>query len=95
MIYQDINAIITNINKDFSAAEAHGLAAGILCVNNQAETGFWLQEIQQDEGEFSGHDLSDLENLFEDTRDELMSDEFSFEPLLPMTQSPLTNKLKP
>ena len=83
MHYQDINVIFTKTNGEVSAAESHGMATGILCVNGHAETEFWLQEIQQDGDEFSTDDRVTLENLFEDTRSLLVSDEFTFEPLLP------------
>jgi uncharacterized protein len=83
MHYQDINAIFTKANGDVSAAESHGMATGILCINGRAEIEFWLREIQQDGDEFNADDQIALENLFEDTRGLLVSDEFTFEPLLP------------
>ena len=94
MIYQDINAIIVKANSDFSAAESHGMAVGMLCVNSRAETGFWLQEMQQDGVEFSADDLTTLENLFEDTRTLLISDEFTFEPLLPDDSAPFDEQVE-
>ncbi len=93
MIYQDINAIFAAADGDLSAAESHGIATGILCVNGNTESGSWLQEIQQDSGEFSADDLVILENLFEDTRNLLISDEFTFQPLLPDELAPLGEQI--
>lgn len=83
MLYQDINAIVAKTDGGFSAAESHGMAAGMLCVNRSTEIEFWLGEIRQDAGEFNIDDRIMLEELFEDTRNLLASDEFTFELLLP------------
>ena len=48
MHYQDINTIVTKHDAELSAAEAHGMAAGMLCVNGHTEIGFWLRELLKD-----------------------------------------------
>lgn len=83
MIYQDINAIFTKADGGFSAAEAHGMATGILCVNVDADAKFWLQEIQEDSDGFNHNDLATMENLFEELRNTLLNETFIFQPLLP------------
>lgn len=94
MHYQDINVIFTKTNGDISAAESHGMAAGMLCVNDRTETEFWLREIEQDEVEFNADDRATLENLFKDTRNLLTSDEFTFEPLLPDEIAPINEQVE-
>ena len=94
MLYRDINAIITNIDADLSAAESHGMAAGMLCVNDRTEPGFWLRELVQDAGEFNDEDKSILQGLFEETKCLLASDEFAFELLLPDEETPLSEQVE-
>jgi uncharacterized protein len=88
MFYQDINAIVAKTDGGSSAAESHGMAVGMLCVNAHTEIEYWLGEIQQGAVEFNTDDRAILESLFEDTRGLLASDEFTFEPLLPDEQAP-------
>jgi uncharacterized protein len=92
MYYQDIDTIVANNDAELSAAEAHGMATGMLCVNDRTELRFWLQELLKDADEISDEDRSILENLFEDTRNLLASDEFAFELLLPGDDFPLNEQ---
>jgi hypothetical protein len=92
--YQDINTIVANNDAELSAAEAHGMAAGMLCVNDRTELRFWLQELLKDTDEISDEGRSILENLFEDTRNLLASDEFAFELLLPDDDFPLGEQVE-
>jgi uncharacterized protein len=94
MIYQDINAIFEKSDGDFSAAESHGIATGILCVSSNADSEFWLQELQQDSGGFNADDLVILEELFEETRNLLINDEFTFQPLLPSEFTPIDEQVE-
>jgi uncharacterized protein len=64
MFFQDINTIITKIDATLSAAESHGMAVGMLCVNNRTEPGFWLGELLQEGGGFNVEDEAILEALF-------------------------------
>jgi uncharacterized protein len=94
MFYQDINTIIIKINADLSAAESHGMAAGMLCANDRTEPGFWLQELLQETGGVNDEDRFVLEELFEETRLMLASDEFTFELLLPDETTSLNEQLE-
>lgn len=94
MLYQDINTIITAIDPDLSAAEAHGLATAMLCVNETTKPSFWLQELfQQDQGALNIDNKFILEDLFKEVRQDLASDEYTFELLLPNDESPLSEQL--
>ncbi len=83
MLYQDINTIVVKTNSELSAAEAQGMAAGMLCVKSGTQTEFWLQEILQDDHKATEDDIALLANLFAETRSLLCSDEFEFDLLLP------------
>ena len=94
MFFQGLNTIIAKIDSDLSAAEAHGMAAGMLCVNGRTEPDFWLRELFQGVAEFNNDDRATLQGLFEDTRRLLASDEFIFELLLPDEDEPLSEQLE-
>ena len=94
MFYQDINTIITKIDATLSAAESHGMAVGMLCVNNRTEPGFWLGELLQQGGGFNIEDEAILENLFGETRSLLASDEFTFDLLLPGEDARLSEQVE-
>jgi uncharacterized protein len=93
MLYQDINAIIAKNDAELSVAESHGMAAGMLCANNRIEPEFWLREIMQDIDVISIEDKTVLMDLFQQTKDLLCNDEFSFALLLPAENFPLYDQI--
>lgn len=83
MVYTTINQLLLQSNIEFSAAEAHGLASGMLCANRQTKSEYWLAELFQD-GVSSTQQNSDfLIKFFNITRSTLEQDDFSFNLLLP------------
>lgn len=94
MQYQDIDTIVAKNDAKLSAAEAHGMAAGMLCANDRTELRFWLQELLKDADDINDEDRSILEELFEDTRNLLAGDEFVFELLLPDDDFPLNEQVE-
>jgi len=94
MLYQDIDLITCQFNNPLSASESHGMATGMLCVNVHTQSDFWLREILQDNDEINQTDRKLLEQLFEDTRSKLDSDEFTFTLLLPDEDMPLHERLE-
>lgn len=94
MSYQNINSIVADIDIDLSAAQSHGMAAGMLCVNDRTKPGYWLQELTQDADAIDEDDKNALVSLFEETRRLLASDDFSFELLLPGEDTALNGQLE-
>lgn len=94
MLYQDINTLVEKNDAELSAAEAHGMATGMLCVNNRTEIEFWLRELLKDADAVNTDDRTILGNLFEKTKNLLVSDEFAFELLLPDEDSPLSEQVE-
>ena len=92
MAYNVCNAIIVQSDADLSAAEAHGMATGMLCVNEQAESVVWLAELLQNSGSVIDADKNVLVRLFEETRRLLSSDEFEFDLFLPDDDSLLSER---
>jgi uncharacterized protein YecA (UPF0149 family) len=60
MSYQLIDEIFENYDSTITAAEAHGIAAAMLCVDNRADAGQWLAEMFADEIELSATDRQSL-----------------------------------
>ncbi|NOS88428.1 MAG: UPF0149 family protein [Methylococcaceae bacterium] len=89
MAYNACDAIIVQTNADLSAAEAHGMATGMLCVNGQADSGTWLAELFANADAAAQANNGLLVRLFDETQRLLGSDEFEFDLLLPDDDEPL------
>jgi uncharacterized protein len=94
MAYNACNAIIEQIDAEFSAAEAHGMATGMLCVNEQTEGTFWLAELLHDSSSVIDENKNMLVRLFEETRRLLASDEFEFDLFLPEDDASLIEQVE-
>ena len=94
MAYSACNAIFLRCDTDLSAAEAHGLATGMLCVSDQTESTYWLTELLQNATQTSSNDEDILIRLFEETRRLLASDEFDFDLFLPEDDVILTDRVE-
>ena len=94
MAYKTCNAIIVQCDTDLSAAEAHGMATGMLCVNEQAESAAWLAELLHNASPVIDGDKNLLFRLFEETRRLLGSDEFEFDLFLPEDDVSLSEQVE-
>ncbi|MGZ5044519.1 MAG: UPF0149 family protein [Methylobacter sp.] len=83
MTYQVINAIVVQSDAELSAGYAHGMAAGMLCANEQSQSAEWLIELFRHGTPPNDEDRAALIHLFEDTRSLLASDDFEFDLFLP------------
>ncbi|MDO9048456.1 MAG: UPF0149 family protein [Methylobacter sp.] len=94
MTYQIINAIVVQSDAELSAAQAHGMATGMLCANEQAQSTEWLTELFRHGTPQADEDRTTLVHLFEDTRNLLVSDEFEFDLLLPGDDALLSEQVE-
>lgn len=94
MHYQVINSIAAKIDPELSAAEIHGIASGMVCVNNRTEFKSWMKEIAQDYAALDPNDKAALEELFIQTSAVLNNQEFDFDLLLPDDNCPLPERLE-
>ena len=92
MAYNACNAIIVQSDAELSAAEAHGMAAGMLCVNEQTESESWLAELLQNSNSVTDENKYVLVRLFEETRRLLGSDQFEFDLFLPEDDTSLVER---
>lgn len=93
MAYKTCNAIIVQSDAELSAAEAHGMATGMLCVNEQTESAAWLTELLHDSNSVIDKNKNILVRLFEETRHLLASDEFEFDLFLPEDDTSLIERV--
>ncbi len=95
-MYQAINAVLERTDSDISAAEAHGIAVGMLTVEAQTEADNWLQELVNDSVSILDADRTLLLSLFEQTRHLLHpdTDEFAFDLFLPDDDQPLYEQVE-
>jgi yecA family protein len=94
MAYNACNAIIVQSDAELSAAEAHGMATGMLCVNEQTESTTWLAELLHNSSSVLDENKNLLVRLFEETRRLLASDEFEFDLLLPEDDASLVDRVE-
>lgn len=78
MAYHTINKVFQRNESDLTAAEAHGLATGMLCIENNTESASWLAELFPDEIVLIDDDKMVLVSLFEQTRKLLSEEESEF-----------------
>jgi uncharacterized protein YgfB (UPF0149 family) len=94
MAYQVINSIIIKSDARLSAAEAHGMAIGMLCVNEHAESDQWLTELLRNALPIADEQQEFLVRLFEESRRLLSSDEFEFDLFLPDEDTLLNQQIE-
>ncbi|MGR8980331.1 MAG: UPF0149 family protein [Gammaproteobacteria bacterium] len=92
MNYQLINQIIAQSDEAFSAAEAHGMATGLLCINERTQSDRWLSELLINGIELNEEEKRLLDAFFEMTAKVLASDQFEFELFLPDEDAALMEK---
>ena len=83
MSYQLIDMIIVQNDDVMSAAEAHGVATGMLCVDDRVDALDWLQNIFTGDVSLTEEEKNLLIDLFERTRELLASEGFEYELFLP------------
>jgi len=93
MPYSTVNSLLQTTHPDLNAAEAHGIAAGMLCVNGQTTFAYWLNELLDQDQTLSVEASQLLGRLFEETRRLLASEEFEFTLLLPDDDELLSDRV--
>lgn len=93
LYYQAVEAVVRQGFEVVSAAEAHGLLAGLLCMDAGIDSGLWLQRLfAPDTPPPPAQALTLLAEVFDTTRRQLDDRDFSFDLLLPDDDSPLTER---
>ena len=83
MSYETNDAILVQYDSDLSAAQAHGMASGLLAVNGKFNNEKWLHELLQNTPPVSSSHQVELLGLFDDIQDVLIDNEFEFDLFLP------------
>lgn len=82
--YQAIEDVVLTNEAQASAAEAHGILAGLLCVNAALNCEEWLSQVFDEAGDgLSAREMAVLRELYDATRAGLEAVDFSFELFLP------------
>ncbi|HWO99164.1 MAG TPA: UPF0149 family protein [Methylococcus sp.] len=93
--YQDIEEIVRNHYATATAAEAHGMLAGLLCVDSRLDCEQWLAMVFGDDAaELTVAERSSFAALCDVTRDQLDAFDFSFQLFLPDDESPLVDRAR-
>jgi len=83
MSYLIVNSTILQQEAAGSAAEVHGIASALLCLDATSDAGDWMNEAISRDADLLEDDKLLLINLFEHTKTLLESDEFLFDLFLP------------
>jgi uncharacterized protein YgfB (UPF0149 family) len=83
MSYSDLNSIVLQKDAADSAAEVHGIAVAMLCLDKNTQASDWIHEAFADDQTLLQDDKVEFNNLFGQTRDLMASDEFVFDLFLP------------
>ncbi len=92
MSYSVVNSIILQKEAADSAAEVHGIAVAMLCLDPKTEAGTWLTEAISKNADLLEDDKLMLINLFDQSQELLASDEFVFDLFLPDDQEALSHR---
>jgi yecA family protein len=94
MVYKIINIIFSKSDTELSAAEAHGVATGMLCADENADSAQWITELFRNATPVTDEQKNLLLRLFEETRRLLASQGFEFELFLPEDDAPLKEQIE-
>lgn len=94
-MYQAVTEFLIKHDADMGAAEAHGIAVGMLCIELKVDGANWLHELCPEEQDLPEEDKKLMLDLFDHTRELLAPDntEFSFDLLLPDDNEPLFERI--
>lgn len=90
--YDSVQNLLESRSAELGAAEAHGLATGMLCANPNSTTLDWLEivlEQRPDPIEAQSEPLVTLNELFLATAELMHSDQFGFDLFMPDDDAPL------
>ncbi len=92
--YPDLERLLKRHDADLDAAEAHGIATGMLCLDGRIAADTWLNELFQHNPALTDAELDLLLALFERTRACLLSLDFEFDLFLPDDEALLSQQLE-
>lgn len=91
--YEAIEAVVSQASEADSAAGAHGLLSGLLCVGGGIDSGLWISRVfGPDDDPPNAQELALLAGLFAATRRQLDDQDFSFDLFLPEDDRPLSER---
>jgi uncharacterized protein YgfB (UPF0149 family) len=92
MSYLIVNTTILQQEAAGSAAEVHGIASALLCLDATSGAGDWMNEAISRDADLLEDDKLLLINLFEHTQTLLESDEFLFDLFLPEEEQAIEDR---
>ncbi|TSA39859.1 MAG: YecA family protein [Methylococcaceae bacterium] len=93
MAYSIVDSIIKGIDNSLTAADVHGIATGMLCVNIKTPPSRWLADFMLPDIELSAQHQQILEHLFLGTQRLLISSDGDFNLFLPNDEAFLSDQV--
>ncbi len=89
MSYSVVNSTILQKQAADSAAEVHGIAVALLCLDPHADANTWMDEVFAEDECLLEDDKLMMMTIFEQTKERMESEQFVFELFLPDDEEPL------
>jgi uncharacterized protein YgfB (UPF0149 family) len=91
--HEELQAALSRMDINMDAAEAHGLLCGALCTREGYGAKDWLAELALDQGAAEPAADPEMIRFPGQVLEALQSAEFEFEPLLPVDDAPLADRV--
>lgn len=91
--YAEIESLLETHDADVDAAEAQGIATGLLCLDDRSAGDSWLKVLFQHPPNLSAFEYNLLITLYKKTHDALIADTFEFDLFLPDDEAMLSEQL--
>ena len=90
--FDDIEDLCRQQDLDFGAAECHGILSGLICAAGPVDCVHWLTLIYEDTDTIDHPSRTLLEQVYQQTLQQLGSDELGFQLLLPDDEQTLSQR---
>jgi yecA family protein len=91
--YQAVENVVAHNDATISAAEAHGILAGMLCANHEMDCEQWLSQVfDEARDHLTEGEVATMRELYDTTRELLEAVDFSFELFLPDDHADLVER---
>jgi len=81
--FDEIESLSHQDDLDFGAAECHGILTGLICATGEVDFQHWLTLLYENTGNIDQHGRTLLEQLHQQTLQQLGGDDLGFQLLLP------------
>jgi len=90
--FDEIESLCLQDDLDFGAAECHGILSGLICAAGPVDSVHWLTLLYEDVNKIDNNDRALLEQVYQQTMQQLSGDELGFQLMLPDDEQSLSQR---